>query len=448
MNFKNLGKAAAHYATMPFNPLGYVGAAAGAVHALGGKNEKQFLNDMTGGLTGKLDETFGSNGIQDFKGSVTPKVYNPTGYTINEAPFKTSQDYQGLRDGFATKGNDYGAAATSAQFRPASGMGPQSPFRGDQQALVSQLQQQAAGQGPSLASLQMQQNTDNAIKSAMALAASGRSGSAGGRLKMAQDQAAAYQQQGARDSAALRIQEQLAARDQLAGVLGQARGQDIDVSGRELAAMMQQKGLNDQYSLGLGNLGLGYDKLGLDAYGAGSNDLMDLEKLKLQKYIEEEKLKQAGIQSQNTAQGGLLGSMGGLLAAFGTKSDRRAKTNIKDGDKSAKSFLTAVSKNMGIEKPNYEEMPSADRMKKFMSRLKTYEYDYKDPKDGVGKKISPMAQDLENDPMTASMVTDTKEGKIVNYNQPGMLMAGLATLSRENDEIRKMVAKMAKKRSA
>lgn len=446
----NWTNAAGTLATSYTNPLGVVGGAISAGYQAMGKEDKKNLDQLSGGWIGDMADNFGIEGIKNAAGSAAPKVYKPGGYEINSAPFNEKTDLSNHAGNWmgVSSGLHDDKEAASGRLPPGMDTSQQAHFRAGQTNLAQQLAEQAAGRGPSLASLQMKQNTDDAIRSAMAMAASGRSGTAGGRLKQAQDQASMLQQQGARDSAALRIQEQMAARQQLGGLLGQGRQQDIGIATQDLGAALQQTGMNDSYGLGLGQLGLGYDKLGLDATTYGTESLQELEKLKLQKYIAEEQAKAASIASANQAQGGMLSAAGGLIS--GIVSDKNAKKNIKDGDGAAKDFLSKIADQMGIKKePDYSEMPEGDRMKEFLSRLQSYEYDYKDPEHGEGKKVSPMAQDLEADPISRAMVMDSPDGiKRVDYDQPGLMLAGLATLSRENDELRGIVEKLAKKRSA
>lgn len=431
---------------------GAVGGVGGSVlgghimggYEVGGKNEKEFLNKWTGGLASKGDKiaTDVSQGFNQILGKaidqVAPATYNPGSHTIDRNPFQGGT-YTDYIVGFGDL-----ARQSAGRGGPQINMRPQGQFREGQQQLAQQLAQQAAGQGPSLATLQMQQNTDDAIRSAMAIAASGRSGTAGGRLKQAQDQAAMLNQQGARDSAMMRIQEQLAARDQLAGVLGQGRQGDIGLATGQADLDMRQGILNDQ-------TGLAYDQMQMNAYTQQQAGQQNLQKLLLDQYLAQEQLKQQGIASENAMKGGLISGLGQAAFTGIALSDKNAKKNIKDGDGAVKDFLSKLSETMGIKKePDFAGMPEGDRMKEFMSRIKSYEYDYKDPANGEGKRVSPMAQDLEQDPLGAALVSEREDGlKQVDYGKAGgMMLAGLATLSQENDELRAMVEKLAKKRGA
>ena len=121
----------------------------------------------------------------------------------------------------------------------------QAEFRAQQQDLVAALQAQAAGEGPSLAQMQMDEAREQNIAQAMALAASQRGLGAGQGLRQISDQAQLATQQAARDAVRGRLQEQMAAQGQLGNVLAGARGQDIGLAA-EQAGLAQQAGLSNQ----------------------------------------------------------------------------------------------------------------------------------------------------------------------------------------------------------
>jgi hypothetical protein len=103
-------------------------------------------------------------------------------------------------------------------------MRPQDQFRGQQMNLAQALTAQANGQGPSLAQMQLQQATDKNLAQSMALGQSlGGAQAAGLAQRQVMQQQAGTAQQAAADSGALRLQEQMQARNQLAQVLAGAR---------------------------------------------------------------------------------------------------------------------------------------------------------------------------------------------------------------------------------
>lgn len=116
-------------------------------------------------------------------------------------------------------------------------LGGPSQYAANQQQLVNALQARVAGTaGPSLAELQMQKAQQDMINqmAAQAGSMSGRAMPAAQRQLMQQQ--ALSGQQLALDSAILRAQEQQQAEAQLAGALGQYRGQDLQRTGLNLKA--------------------------------------------------------------------------------------------------------------------------------------------------------------------------------------------------------------------
>lgn len=84
--------------------------------------------------------------------------------------------------------------------------------------------------------------------------------------------------------------------------------------------------------------------------------------------------------------GGMLGGALGGLAAAAVKSDRRAKTSVRDADADSASILDG---------------------------LKSYTYKYKSKRDGAGKQYGVMAQDLERAGLEHAVI-DTPRGKYVD----------------------------------
>lgn len=118
-------------------------------------------------------------------------------------------------------------------------MGAQNQFRDQQMGLAQSLAQQAAGQGPSLATQMHRQGQEAATSSAFAQMASQRGGPNAMGARSAMQNASQIAAQSSRDAANARIQEQLAAREQLAGVVNAGRAADINVATSQ--AQMQQE---------------------------------------------------------------------------------------------------------------------------------------------------------------------------------------------------------------
>jgi hypothetical protein len=127
---------------------------------------------------------------------------------------------------------------------------PSAQFRQAQAGLATQLQAQAAGQGPSLAQGQLNQATNDNINSQMAMAASGHGMSGGMAQRLAAQNLSSTNQQAAGQSAQMRMQEQLAAQGQLANVAAQARSGDISNQQTNDSFTQGMVGLANQRDLG------------------------------------------------------------------------------------------------------------------------------------------------------------------------------------------------------
>lgn len=145
--------------------------------------------------------------------------------------------------------NVYGGAQVdpAAQARAAQLGRQDQQFRTGQTGLMGQLQEQAAGRGPSLAAGQLREATDRNLAQQSGAAAAGGGNAALARRQLATGAAQANQQAG-RDAAQMRIQEQLAARQQLQGVAQTGREQDINVANAQ-AQLQQQTSLANQAAL-------------------------------------------------------------------------------------------------------------------------------------------------------------------------------------------------------
>ena len=211
------------------------------------------------------------------------------GYRANENPLLADQERK----------KRFADAIAAANGRPdvRMNMAPQNQFRQGQTDLVGQLQQQAMGQGPSVAQGAFNQANDQNIANANAMAASAR-----GNINPAMVQRLAMQNQAqgaqnlAGQYATARAGEQVAAQDCLAGVLGNARGQDIGAAGQNATLSLQSQQMRDE-------LIAKYEAMGLSADQAQLAAAMEAQKIN------------AGVTSNNVTQRNQL--MGGVLSGAG-----------------------------------------------------------------------------------------------------------------------------------
>lgn len=111
--------------------------------------------------------------------------------------------------------------------------------RGQYGDLISQLQAQAAGEGPTIAQRQLQMGTERNISQLMSALASGAGFQPSGATQRAgTQQAAQARQQAVMDTSILRAQEMLSGRQALASALQQMSG--LDIAQAEASMALQQ----------------------------------------------------------------------------------------------------------------------------------------------------------------------------------------------------------------
>ncbi len=113
-------------------------------------------------------------------------------------------------------------------------------FRQYQMGLAQQLQQQAMGQGPSIAQEQLKQATDRTMQQSLGNIKAGMGANSALAARTAAMSGSQQLGQMGGNSAILRLQEQQQAQQMLGQVSGQARGQDVDVAGLGQAAQIAQ----------------------------------------------------------------------------------------------------------------------------------------------------------------------------------------------------------------
>lgn len=248
--------------------------------------------------------------------------------------------------------------------------------------LMTQLQQQSQGQGPSLADAQMKSAANRSLAQQMAMAASGRGGNAALRQRQAMAGGAQTGREIAEASGIARLQEQQQAQNMLMNLSQQQQGQDLQQIMQPAQGVME---------------------------GEKSRFAADVAR------------RNAVQEQQGGMLGGLLGAGAQLGAAYLTGgasaalSDEREKKNVKSGSKSVSEFLDKLSS-------------------------KNYEYkDTSKPGTAPGNRVGVMAQDLEKSDMGKTLVKDTPQGKMVDTQQG--FGAILAAQSELNERLKKLEGK-------
>ena len=293
----------------------------------------------------------------------------------------------------------------------------QAEMRRRQMALFDQMSGIASGTQMGAGEMAAQRGTNRAIAQQQAMAAMARGGNAGIAQRAAARGAADIGVMGAGQMAQARSADQQAAMAMLGQGLGQARGQDIGMATTN-AQLMQQANLANMdaenqkvfqqagldQSTSLANMESRLRMIGMNDQAALQylSLLFNMDLAEMQARLEQDKISVAGYQPSRWPD--LIMGGGQAAASAAMMSDERLKTRVKSGDATIQELLD----------------------------LPAHEYEYKEPrKDGHGKHVSLMAQDLERTVLGKSMVSETPRGKQVNYGKAfGALLAGMTQLNR------------------
>jgi hypothetical protein len=266
----------------------------------------------------------------------------------------------------------------------------QGAIRGQQSNLAAMLAQQASGQGgPSAAQLQLEQAMGMNAANAAGLLAGQRGQNAGAAARQVANQQAAIGQQTAMDTALLRANEQIQAQNNLGQLLQGMRGQDLQIATGNAQLGVQQQQMKDQMTQF-------YLQQGSTLAQAQQQAAMEMEKLRVNQNIEQNKIESGAYQQTAQGMGNVMSAASSLMSMF---SDERLKEDVTSGD---------------------------ERVDAILDRLGTHAYRYKAPEGEreEGEHLSVMAQELEQTELKRA-VKETPRGKLVNYGEtlPFMLTA-------------------------
>ncbi len=262
-----------------------------------------------------------------------------------ESHNRPGQRRVGLIDEARQQAAPQGTAAQLGPTAQSAAVATPDQFRNAQVGLMGQLQDQAAGRGPSLAQSQLRQGTDRNLAQLMAVQAARRGGSQGalGQRQLMQAQGD-VNQQAAQQAADLRMQEQMSARQQLAGLTTAGQQQDIGLRGQDInqnqfnanamnQANLTQGAMNQQ--MAMGNLssklstqelaakymamGMSQEEANQAALNQASMNTQNLQQHSLDQSQQRE-LARMGYNAQSDAANKQIGADvgGGVLSAFGS----------------------------------------------------------------------------------------------------------------------------------
>ena len=324
---------------------------------------------LSGGLGNA--ETAGAKAREQFKGNLASEQEVKDAFDLSQA----TKNVTDVTDPETRRSLDRSKFATEAN-----------------QQLITDLQKQAAGEGPSLAEAQLKSAQDRNLSQQLAAAASMRGGNQAASQRQLAMQAAQAGQATAQDAAAARIQEANLARQQLATQLG------------------QEQALAD-------NLIQNYTKLGFSAREAEKRAQQDMVRYKL------------------AATQGMEGVANSAREAQHGRNTQAAASAVEEAQQMGQMAMMAFS-----DKEMKKDIKGADKdIKSFMDALSEYSYKYKkDDMPGTfkGTNFGILAQDLEKSKAGKQMVEDTPEGKMVNFAKGfGTVLASQANLNKRLKEL-------------
>lgn len=293
--------------------------------------------------------------------------------------------------------------AVQAQQRAAPSAAVAQDFRGQQLGLAQQLAAQAQGQGPSPAQAAAQLQLLAARQQAASTAASQPGASPGLALRGALQTQEGLGAQSAGALAQARAQEQLNAQQALAGLSGQARGQDI--LGVELQAQteLQQRQMNDLQARALRGEATERELADLRA-------MMQTQQLQAQSTMQTDQLAAQiamfNAQQADKASAGFMSAIGtGAKAIF---SDQRFKTEVRE---------------LGAE------------LDEALAAIKPALFKYKGQ---AADKVGVMAQDVKNT-LLGEQSVDSLGGALFLTPDVGVVLASLARLSQRLDALERAI---------
>lgn len=274
-------------------------------------------------VSGGLDQI---SGVADKVGSAVGKaagMYNPLAKVGTPNVNVDTRAVQSAIDGISDinmPANMKAPTITAPTMGPATqvgtvapiSIGADNPYTSAQQNLMSLLQQQASGQGPSVAANQLAAGQEANIAATMAAINSARGGASPALARQGLQTAAEVQGGLAQQAATARLQEQQAAAGLLGTVAGQGRQQDIGMATTDaqiqadlvkaqaqIASQETMAKLSSETQIAVqnGNLQAGFQELQLKYQMAG----LSAEQARLQATLDMQKLI-AGVDQFNTSQ--------------------------------------------------------------------------------------------------------------------------------------------------
>lgn len=392
------------------------------------------------GLGGGLAQAFG--GANNYYSN----VQGPNASAYQNQNYGTSlQNLQNVVN--TASGHTDPVQAAIAQAAQAN-MAQSNASRAQMQGLAGQLAQTAAGQGPSVASQQLQQGLQQQLMLQQAAAAGQRGGASNPFLVQRQlaDQAAQAMQTTNAQMGQQRAQEALTAQNSLGSLLGNINQADTQQAQFQ-AQLNQQAGLANQgtsMQAALANQQAQQQQIqnSLAAQEFYAQGQQGLDTQNINNAVNYQNAALNNAQYNNTLNAGIAAANAGQSGKYGGQ-----VLNAASQAASAGAGMLATSDERA--KTNIDREQVAADMHDFLGSLDPASWDYRDPaRDGMGRHYGVMAQSTERSPVGRTFTfTDTDGTKKLDLTRASTAtLAALAHLHREQQSLKKSLAEQAMER--
>lgn len=303
--------------------------------------------------------------------------------------------------------------ATAQQLAAAAQLsgGPQDQVRGRMMSLADQMGAVAGGQQAGAGELAVRRQANQAAANQFAQMNMARGGNAAGAARAAARQLGDLGTNASGMASTAALNDQTNARGQLAGLLGNTRGQDLDFAGQNAQLLQQRNLMQGQFGqqTSLANQQAALQQRGMnDQYGLGlMGQYANLSQAELQA-----RMARAGLMPQDNGRFGDLLQAGGTMGAAAL-SDVRAKVDLSDAS---------------------AEMDEA------LAAMQPTRYSYADPVHGRGSRVGILAQDMATSPAGADVLTtlETADGERLALDPHKALSFALAAVARLDARVREL----------
>jgi hypothetical protein len=341
--------------------------------------------------------------------------------------------------GFSNSSNSLDQAqAAQGRNAPQSDWGQANQSIAGAQRTVSALDNFAAnqGNGPSAAQAAANNVNNQGMAQNLALARSGH-GFGGNAAAMGQAQAGQAQitANAANQAQQIRANEYQQAQQNRLNALNSSLGGTLAISGQQagqnqfdVGTQLQQRGMNDAYSNANNQNALNWYSTGAGLQQGyeqqGQQGALAHQQLGFQNQLGQQQLGQNALNAQSDYE---LQQQQMRLDA--DKANQNADTQRDSANTSMfSSFLGAMSDER-VKKLKQRESALSDALST-LGNAPGYSYKYKDtsmPGTAPGTQVSSMAQDLEKGPLGQRIVSETPNGKMVNYEEVIKMTPGAIT---------------------